>query len=156
MAIRKIVTLEDELLRKKSREVTEINDRIITLLDDMKDTLTKAEGVGLAAPQVGILRRIFIINQGIEDDELDFVEFINPVIVKRGKKQVEMMEGCLSVPGKSANVVRPETVVVEATDREGNRFEYKASGLMARCVYHEYDHLEGILYIDKADEVLED
>ena len=95
MAIRKIVTLEDELLRKKSREVTEINDRIITLLDDMKDTLTKAEGVGLAAPQVGILRRIFIINQGIEEDKLDFVEFINPVIVKTGKKKVEMTEGCL-------------------------------------------------------------
>ena len=156
MAIRKIVTLEDELLRKKSREVTEINERIITLLDDMQDTLAKAEGVGLAAPQVGILRRIFIINQGIEEDKLDFIEFINPRIVKMGKKQVEMMEGCLSVPGKSANVTRPETVVVEATDREGNLFEYKASGLMARCVYHEYDHLDGILYIDKVDEILED
>lgn len=155
MAIRKIVTEEDGLLRKKSREVTEVNERIIELLDDMKDTLEKAEGVGLAAPQVGILRRIFIINQGIEEDELDFVEFINPRIVKQSENEVEMTEGCLSVPGRSGNVTRPETVVVEAFDREGNLFEYEADGLMARCVFHEYDHLDGILYVDKATEMFE-
>ncbi len=156
MAIRKIVTEEDELLRKKSREVGEINDRIITLLDDMIDTLTLAEGVGLAAPQVGVLKRIFIINQGIENDELDFVEFINPRIVSQSEDMVEMTEGCLSVPGKSGQVIRPETVVVEACDREGNLFEYEADGLMARCVFHEYDHLDGILYIDKAEDVVSD
>ncbi len=153
MALRKIVTEEDPLLRNKSREVAEINDRIITLLDDMIETLSLAEGVGLAAPQVGVLRRIFIINQGIENDELDFVEFINPKIVSHSEETVEMAEGCLSVPGKSGLVTRPATVVVEAYDREGNLFEYEADGLMARCVFHEYDHLDGILYIDKADEI---
>ena len=153
MALRKIVTEEDPLLRNKSREVTEINERIITLLDDMIETLTLAQGVGLAAPQVGVLRRIFIINQGIENDELDFVEFINPRIVKQSENEVEMAEGCLSVPGKSGLVTRPETVVVEAYDRDGNLFEYEADGLMARCVFHEYDHLDGILYIDKATSV---
>lgn len=155
MAILNIMTEKDEVLRKKSKEVTEITPKILTLLDDMKDTLKKAEGVGLAAPQVGILRRIFIIDVGIEEGVNDFMEFINPVIIKTEGEQ-DGVEGCLSVPGKKAEVVRPMTVTVEATDRNGNRFTYTGTELMGRCLCHEYDHLDGILYIDKADEVLDD
>lgn len=155
MAILNIMTEKDEVLRKKSKEVTEITPKILTLLDDMKDTLKKAEGVGLAAPQVGILRRIFIIDIGIEEGVNDFMEFINPVIIKTEGEQ-DGVEGCLSVPGKKAEVVRPMTVTVEATDRNGNRFTYTGTELMGRCLCHEYDHLDGILYIDKADEVLDD
>ncbi len=155
MAILNIMTEGDEVLRKKCKEVSEITPRIITLLDDMRDTLRKADGVGLAAPQVGILRRIFIINVGIEEDREEFVEFINPVILKAEGEQ-EGLEGCLSVPGKSGNVVRPMTVTVEATDRNGKRFTFEGTELMGRCLCHENDHLDGILYIDKADEVLED
>ncbi len=155
MAILNIMTEGDEVLRKKCKEVGEITPRIITLLDDMKDTLRKAEGVGLAAPQVGILRRIFIINVGIEEDREEFVEFINPVILRTEGEQ-EGLEGCLSVPGKSGNVVRPMKVTVEATNRNGERFTYTGTELMGRCLCHENDHLDGILYIDKADEVLED
>ncbi len=155
MAIRKIVTDEDELLRKKSREVVSVNNRIITLLDDMKDTLRLSEGVGLAAPQVGILRRIFIINVGIEEDREEIVEFIDPVIVEMSGEQTGA-EGCLSVPGRSGTVTRPDKVTVEATDRNGKRFSYTGIGLMARCLCHEYDHLDGILYTDKASEMFEE
>lgn len=155
MALRKIVTDEDPLLRKVSREVGTPNDRTKALLDDMIDTLRYAEGVGLAAPQVGILRRIFIINVGIEEGRDEFVEFIDPVIVETCGEQ-DGAEGCLSVPGRQGNVVRPDKVTVEATDRNGKRFTYTGTGLMARCLCHENDHLDGILYVDKAYEMLDD
>ena len=155
MALRKIVTDEDPLLRKVSREVGTPNDRTRALLDDMIDTLKYAEGVGLAAPQVGILRRIFIINTGIEEGRDEFVEFIDPVIIKTSGEQ-DGAEGCLSVPGKQGNVVRPDKVTVEATDRNGKRFKFTGTDLMARCLCHEYDHLDGILYVDKAYEMLSD
>ena len=155
MARRIIVTDEDPLLRKVSREVGVPNDRTRALLDDMVDTLLDAEGVGLAAPQVGILRRIFIINTGIEEGRDEFVEFIDPVILETSGEQ-DGAEGCLSVPGRQGGVKRPDKVTVEATDRNGNRFTYTGTGLMARCLCHEYDHLDGILYVDKAYEMLED
>ena len=155
MALRKIVTDEDSLLRKVSREVGIPNDRTRALLDDMIDTLKYAEGVGLAAPQVGILRRIFIINVGIEEGRDEFVEFIDPVILETSGEQ-DGAEGCLSVPGRQGNVVRPDKVTVEATDRNGKRFKYTGTGLMARCLCHEYDHLDGVLYVDKAYEMDED
>ena len=155
MALRKIVTDEDPLLRKVSRQVGSPNDRTRALLDDMIDTLRDAEGVGLAAPQVGILRRIFIINIGIEEDREEFVEFIDPVILEM-KGEQDGAEGCLSVPGRQGNVKRPNEVTVEATDRKGNRFKYTGTGLMARCLCHEYDHLDGILYVDKAYEMDDD
>ena len=155
MARRLIVTDEDPLLRKVSREVGTPNDRTRALLDDMIDTLREAEGVGLAAPQVGILRRIFIINIGIEEDREEYVEFIDPVILETSGEQ-DGAEGCLSVPGRQGNVVRPDKVTVEATDRNGNRFTYTGTGLMARCLCHEYDHLDGILYVDKAYEMDEE
>jgi len=106
MAVLKIVTEEDEILRKKSKPVEKINDRIITLLDDMKDTLIKAGGVGLAAVQVGILRRIFIIDVGVEEDEHNIIEFINPKIIETEGNQQEV-EGCLSAPGQWGYVNRP-------------------------------------------------
>ena len=155
MALLKIVTSEEPLLRKKCRPVDNINEKIITLLDDMKDTLIKANGVGLAAPQVGILRRIFIIDTGIEEGESNIVEFINPEILKTSGKQ-EGEEGCLSVPGKSGLVCRPDTVTVKALDRNGNEFTYTGKDLMARCVCHENDHLDGVLYVDRASEMYEE
>lgn len=155
MAILNIMTENEPALRKKCKAVTEITPKIITLLDDMKDTLSKAGGVGLAAPQVGILRRIFIINVGVEEDREEFIEFINPVILKTEGEQ-EGDEGCLSVPGKTGYVVRPMTVTVEAENRNGEKFTYTGTALMGRCLCHEYDHLDGILYTDKAEEIYED
>lgn len=155
MAILNIMTEGDEVLRKKCKPVTEITPKILTLLDDMKDTLKKAEGVGLAAPQVGILRRIFIIDIGIEEGRNEFLEFINPEIIKTEGEQ-DGVEGCLSVPGKKGEVVRPMTVTVKAIDRNGNEFTYTGTELMGRCICHENDHLDGILYIDKAELVLDD
>ena len=155
MAVLKIVTEEDEILRKKSKPVEQINDRIITLLDDMKDTLIKSGGVGLAAVQVGILRRIFIIDVGVDEEEHNIIEFINPKIIETEGNQQEV-EGCLSVPGKYGITDRPMVVTVEATDRNGERFIYTGSELFGRCLCHEYDHLDGILYIDKATDVLDD
>lgn len=155
MAILNIMTEGDEVLRKKCKPVTEITPKILTLLDDMKDTLKKAEGVGLAAPQVGILRRIFIIDIGIEEGRNEFLEFINPEIIKTEGEQ-DGVEGCLSVPGKKGEVVRPMTVTVKALDRNGKEFTYTGTELMGRCICHENDHLDGILYIDKAELVLDD
>ena len=154
MAVLKIVTEEDEILRKKSNPVEQINDRIITLLDDMKDTLIKSGGVGLAAVQVGILRRIFIIDAGVDENEHNIIEFINPKIIETEGNQQEV-EGCLSVPGKYGITDRPMVVTVEATDRNGERFIYTGSELFGRCLCHEYDHLDGVLYIDHVLEMLD-
>ncbi len=154
MAILKIVELGDDILRKKCREVTEITPKILTLLDDMRDTLIKANGVGLAAPQVGILRRIFIIDAGAGEDSHEIIEFINPKIIKEEGHQEEV-EGCLSVPGKYGVTSRPLTVTVEATDRNGKLFTYTGTGLYGRCLCHENDHLDGTLYIDNALEMLD-
>ena len=154
MAILKIITEEDETLRKKSKPVTEITPRTIQLLDDMADTLRKANGVGLAAVQVGILRRIYIIDIGVEDGKSNIIEFINPEIIKTEGNQQEA-EGCLSVPGKYGITSRPAKVTVRAQDRKGNFFEYTGEDLFARCLCHEYDHLDGILYTDNVLEMLD-
>ena len=144
MALRNIRIQGDELLGKRSREITEINERILTLLDDMAETMYKAEGVGLAAPQVGILRRYCIVDVG---DGL--VELINPVIIEKSGEQTAD-EGCLSIPGKYKPVSRPMKVTVRAQDRNGNTFTVSGEGLKARAFCHEIDHLDGILYIDRA------
>lgn len=146
MAILNILKEGDETLRKKSRPVTEINERILTLLDDMHETLAVADGIGLAAPQVGVLRRIVIVEVGENKYEL-----INPEIIESSGVQEEI-EGCLSVPDLFGTVKRPEYVKVRALDRNGNTFEAEGHGLLARCFCHEIDHLDGILYIDKAIE----
>lgn len=149
LALLKILTedKDSDVLRKTSRAVTEITPKIITLLDDMKETLIKTGGVGLAAVQVGILRRIFIIDIGVEEGRNEIIEFINPEIIKTSGTQ-EDAEGCLSVPGKYGITKRPNKVTVRATDRNGNEFEYTGKDLFARCLCHEYEHLDGKLYTD--------
>ena len=143
MAIRNIVTSEDPILRKTSRKVERFDDRLATLLDDMKDTLRKAEGAGLAAVQVGILKRVVLVDVG---DGL--LELINPEIVET-KGEIEDTEGCLSVPGEWGLVKRPEYVKIKAQDRRGVWHRYEGTELKARCFCHEIDHLDGIIYTDK-------
>ena len=144
MAVRTIRKDGDEILRKISRKVEVIDDRILTLLDDMKDTMKKAEGVGLAAPQVGVLRRVVVIDVGE-----GLIELINPVIVYESGEQFEM-EGCLSIPGIKGKVKRPEKVIVRAQNRKGETFEMTGTELLAIAFCHEIDHLNGILFTDKA------
>ena len=149
MALRKILTQEDETLKKKCRPVTEVTDRIRGILDDMTETMHAANGVGLAAPQVGILRRMFVV-QVSEDGPL--YELINPEIVETEGEQYGE-EGCLSVPGYVGMVARPNYVRIKGLDRNGNSVEYEGSGLLARAFLHENDHLDGILYTEKADDI---
>ncbi|MBR6563658.1 MAG: peptide deformylase [Clostridia bacterium] len=147
MAILNILKEGDPTLRKKCRPVEEITPRILQLLDDMHDTLAVAQGVGLAAPQVGVLRRIVIVE--IDDKKY---EMINPEIIETKGKQEEI-EACLSVPDQYGLVKRPAWVKVRAMDRYGKIFEAEGTGLMARCFCHELDHLDGTLYIDRAIEM---
>ena len=151
MALRKIREIGDSCLSKKCREVEKFDSRLHTLLDDMKDTLLVANGVGLAAPQVGILRRAVIIDLG-EDDGI--LELINPVITHT-EGSVTDIEGCLSVPGKAGEVARPQKATVKAFDRYGEPFEFTGEDLYARCICHECDHLDGILYVEKATKFIE-
>ncbi len=143
MAIRNIRTDEDTILRKNSREVEKFDDRLFQLLDDMADTMYAADGVGLAAVQVGVLRRVVIIDIGE-----GLIELINPEIVEEEGIQCDV-EGCLSLPGKQAYTMRPMTVTVKAQNRNGNWCVYKGTGLKAKAFCHEIDHLDGILYVDK-------
>lgn len=148
MALLNILTEGDPTLKKTSRPVTEINDRIKTLLDDMAETMRRAKGVGLAAPQVGVLRRVVVVE--VEPGEL--IELINPEIVYSSGKQTGP-EGCLSVPGKQGTVTRPSYVKVRALDREGVMREYEGTELLARCFCHEIDHLDGKLYTSIASKI---
>ena len=151
MALRKIVTLEDPVLRKTSRKVDKFDKRLWDLLDDMKDTLYNANGAGLAAVQVGVLRRVVVIDVGD-----GYIELVNPEITERSDETQEETEGCLSIPGEYGITVRPQWVKVKAQNREGKWVVYKGEGLKARCFCHELDHLDGILYIDNAVEMYED
>lgn len=145
MAIRKIRQAGDEILKKKSREVETIDDRLQTLIDDMIETMHEYNGVGLAAVQVGILKRVFVVD--LYDDKGPIV-FINPIIIKtKGEHEVE--EGCLSFPKQFAKVKRPEEVVAEYTDRTGKRMQVKAKDLLAQAICHENDHLNGEVFMDK-------
>lgn len=145
MAIRKIREEGDEILKKKSRPVEEINEKIQELIDDMLDTMYKANGVGLAAVQVGVLKQVLVID--IDDGNGPLV-LINPKILKeKGEQEVE--EGCLSFPNKFAKVIRPYEVTVEALDREGKTIRVKAKELMAQALSHEIDHLNGMVFVDK-------
>ncbi|MBN1892109.1 MAG: peptide deformylase [Clostridiales bacterium] len=146
MALREIVIVGDDVLRKRAREVTQFDDKLGILLDDMTETMKyEGRGIGLAAPQVGVLRRVFVVDIG---DEHGLIEFINPQIVS-SEGSVVGEEGCLSVPDRSGYVERPEKITVRAVDRKGEPFELSAEGLLAVCICHENDHLDGILYIDK-------
>lgn len=147
MALRNLVIEGDPLLRKTSRTVDEITPRIIKLLDDLADTMYfENRGIGIAAPQVGVLRRVFIVDVG---DEHGLIEFINPEILETSGSQTDG-EGCLSVPGKTCSVERPSHIKVKAMNRNGEWFELEADDLLARCICHENDHLDGILFIDKS------
>ena len=150
MAKRKIVKVGDPVLRQKCRPVEKFDARLHALLDDMVETMRDADGVGLAAPQVGILRRVVVV----ECVEGEVIELINPKIIAFSGEQ-EGQEGCLSVPGEAGIVRRPMHVTVRAQDRNGNTFEHNGSGLLARAFCHELDHLDGKLYIDCAIQMLE-
>ena len=149
MALRKIVLQGDECLTKVCRPVTDFNSRLHTLLDDMTETLLDSGGVGLAAPQVGVLRRVCVVQN--EDDEV--IELINPEIIYTEGEQTGL-EGCLSVPGKYGIVTRPEVVRVRAQDRNGDFFEVEDSDLTARCFCHEIEHLDGHLFVEHTDHLM--
>ena len=149
MAIRNIVKFGEEVLNKKCRPVEKFDQKLAILLDDMKETLYDADGVGLAAPQVGILRRVVVI-----DDGSGLLELINPEILETSKETQIDAEGCLSNPGQYGMVERPYRVKVRAQDRNGNWFEKEGEGLLARAFCHELDHLEGILCTSRASRML--
>lgn len=147
MAKRYVVQVGDEVLRRKSDEVKVFGDDLHKLLNDMKDTVRAEQGAGLAAPQIGISQRVVVI-----DVEEGFYELINPVILSQKGEQVGP-EGCLSVKGRQGTVKRPQKVKIEYRDRTGKKHKLTAEGFFARAVCHELDHLDGVLYIDMADEV---
>ena len=157
MALRNVLTKEEPGLYKHCRPVTEFNSRLHQLLDDMADTLAVENGVGLAAPQVGVLRRAVIVletNEAEDEDEY-IIELINPEIIESSGEQTGP-EGCLSVPGEYGLVKRPMNVKVRAQDRYGEWFEVEGTGLTARCFCHELDHLEGILFTKVCERMLSD
>ena len=149
MALRNIVTVGDRVLSKKCRPVTNFDDRLSVLIDDMIDTLEEANGVGLAAPQVGILRRVVIVDAGEEG----ILELVNPEIIEQSGEQTGL-EGCLSVPGEYGIVTRPNVVKVRAQDRFGQWYEVEGEELIARCFCHELAHLDGQLYTEVAERML--
>ncbi|MEE5991991.1 MAG: peptide deformylase [Oscillospiraceae bacterium] len=151
MAIRKIVTKEDPVLHSVCKPVEKFDAKLHQLLDDMKDTLYKAQGLGLAAPQIGIRRRIAVIDV---QDEHGLIELINPEVLKTSGKQRDV-EGCLSCPDQWGYVVRPNRATVRAQDRNGEFFTLELEGLGARCALHEIDHLDGKLFLDLVDEFVE-
>lgn len=148
MAMRNIVTKEQELLRKKSRPVEKFDEKLAQLVEDMIETMNEADGVGLAAPQVGLLRRVVVIDVGEGPMEL-----VNPEILSREGEE-DVVEGCLSFPGEFGFVTRPYKVKVRYQDRTGQVLEKEGEDLFARCVCHELDHLDGVLFVDKASQIL--
>lgn len=151
MATRNIRYDGDDILRKKCKPIEKMTDRISQLIDDMFETMYEANGVGLAAPQVGILRRVVVIDVGDENP----LALINPEIIEASGEQTGD-EGCLSLPGKYAKVTRPMNVICKAFDRDMNEVTIEAEGLLARAICHETDHLDGILYTDKAEDGVHD
>jgi len=149
MAVYQIVCLGEEILREKSQEVKNITPNIHKLLDNMIDTMYAANGVGLAAPQIGVSKRVIIVDVGE-----GLLELINPVIVEKSGELTDQ-EACLSIPNLVGNVKRAQRIVIQGLDREGNLCEYEAEGFLARALQHETDHLEGLLFVDVAERVWE-
>jgi len=149
MALRNIRLEDDEILRKKSRKVEAVNDRIKTLIEDMKETMYNASGVGLAAPQVGILKRLIVVDVGDGP-----IVLMNPEIIEEEGSETDV-EGCLSIPGKEGSVERPSYVKVKGINEDGKEIICSGEGLLARAFCHEIDHLDGILFIDKAVDIKE-
>ncbi len=152
MATRNIVTEGDSVLAKKCHQIVKFDDRLAMLIDDMKETLEEANGVGLAAPQVGVLRRVVVIN--IPELDVD-LELVNPEIIEQSGVQEEM-EGCLSCPNEWGITSRPMFVTVKAYDRNGEEFTVKGEGLLARCLCHELDHLDGVLFKERTIRMLDE
>jgi peptide deformylase len=152
MGLRQIRLLGDPVLRKKARKVTRFNDNLRTLVEEMAETMRDARGVGLAAPQVGILERIIVVETPEEEDEPGsgrFYAVVNPEIKRASEEQVDGIEGCLSIPGYVGEVTRHETITLKGQDLRGRRIRIKAEGFLARVFQHEMDHLEGVLFIDQ-------
>lgn len=164
MALRTIVQNGDPILKKVCRPVTRFDDRLAILLDDMRETLLDADGLGLAGPQVGIMRRLFICldTRGLPEGEVPpdyeykFIEFINPEILELSDEKVEMYEGCLSFPGRNGAIARAKHVKAKAQDRHGEWFTIEADDMLARCIQHENNHLDGITILDLATRFYED
>lgn len=163
MALRTIVQDGDPILKKVCRPVTKFDDRLATLLDDMQETLRDADGWGLAGPQVGMMRRLFISldDRNVpdpmpEDYQMPIVEFVNPEILEMSEEKVELYEGCLSFPGHNGAIARSKHVKVRAQDRHGEWFELEADDMFARCIQHETNHLDGITIMDLATHFYED
>lgn len=160
MAIRNIVKDGDPILKKVCRPVTDFNEKLATLLDDMGDTMIAANGLGLAGPQVGMMRRVFVVlDQYIDEDdnEVDeIIEFVNPEILEKSEETITSFEGCLSFPGRNGLIRRPAYVRAKAQDRTGEWFEIEAEGILARAICHENDHLNGITVLDNANTFFED
>ena len=151
MALRKIILKDDETLRKKSRPVTDFGEKTAAFMNDLTETLIDAEGLGLAAPQVGILRRAVVIVRNKE-----YVELINPEIISASDEECGTFEGCLSCPDERGYVMRPVKVTVKAQDRNGKWFELECEEMAARAACHEIDHLDGTLFLDKTDIIMSD
>lgn len=153
MAIRPIVTYDDDILHKKAQPVEELTSEISELVEDMFETMYNSDGVGLAAPQIGLLHRIFVIDadgmaEETDDPQYGPLAFINPEIISKDGDDIEMEEGCLSIPGVNAVVTRPQKVTVKYLDEEFNEQQLEAGGWLSRVIQHEYDHLEGTLFLD--------
>ena len=147
MAILNIRKIGDPVLRSNTRKVEKISDKTWDLLDNMAETMYAAPGIGLAAPQVGVLLKIIVVD--VDDDENGLIELINPEILSYSEEKEIIEEGCLSVPDQTADVIRASQIRVKALDREGKEFEFSAKDLLARAIQHEIDHLNGVLFIDK-------
>jgi peptide deformylase len=147
MSVLKIELLGSEVLRKRAEEIGEVDDELRALIRDMFETMYDAEGVGLAGPQVGVLRRVIVVD--VRDQGDGPFALVNPVIVEQSRESEKAEEGCLSIPGVSSVVERPLKVVVEGLNEKGERVRVEGEGLLARCLQHEVDHLDGVLFIDK-------
>jgi peptide deformylase len=160
MAVREVVLVGNDILREKARRVRDFDGKLHELLDDMLETMHESDGVGLAAPQVGIGERVIVIHLPDDEDQYgpmagQLFEVVNPEIVKESRETVEGIEGCLSIPGYAGNVERSLAVTVRAQDRNGKEFRVKAQDWLARVFQHEIDHLHGILYIDRTEQIWE-
>lgn len=156
MGIRKIITLPDPVLRKKARKITEFGPELQNLIDDMVETMREAPGVGLAAPQIGVSSRLIVVEFGDDEDEeapRKLYVVLNPEIVRTDNETVSGVEGCLSIPQLVGNVERFESVTVRGLNRRGQPLKIKARGWLARIFQHEIDHLDGVLFVDRSDEV---
>lgn len=144
-----IYTLGEDVLRMKAEKITDFDQSLSILVDAMFDTMDEADGVGLAAPQIGVSKRIFVIDTRKDKER---IAFVNPVIIETSQNTVSYEEGCLSIPTMYTQIVRPAEVTVQAQDIKGKSFVLKATGLLARAIQHEYDHLEGVLFIDRMEQ----